>query len=145
MKLILHSAIRVRYSSGCETDPEQTAYFVNWISSLPVLVVNRPDILNLTGAWRRASDWTVMAAVAGLQPAPFRSPTPPAAAAEGCVRLSHILNCDLIAAHSSVNRTGAWLITGFSPQPDLRLGGGALVDVIVGMMLASTTADAVSA
>ncbi|MBK9125546.1 MAG: hypothetical protein IPM16_20805 [Chloroflexi bacterium] len=156
--------------AACEGDPEQTAHFVNWMYSLSIPVLNRPDILNLTGIWRRASDWTVMASVAGLLPAPFRAETPPAyhtevslvadsridgmnrtvfvvggrvvgedvpaSIADGCVCLSHILNCDLIAAHFCVNRAGAWLITGFSAQPDLRLGGDALVHAIAAMMLA---------
>jgi hypothetical protein len=160
--------------AACEGDPEQTAHFVNWMYSLSIPVLNRPDILNLTGIWRRASDWTVMASVAGLLPAPFRAETPPAyhaevalaadpridgmnrtvfvvggrvlgedvpaSIADGCVCLSHILNCDLIAAHFCVNRAGAWLITGFSAQPDLRLGGDALVQAITALMVPAASA-----
>lgn len=144
--------------------------------SIPVL--NRPDILNLTGLWRHASDWTVMASVAGLLPAPFRAETPPAyhteaplatdsridgrtrtvfvvggrvvgedipaSIADAVVSLSHILNCDLIAAHFYINRAGAWLITGFSAQPDLRPGGDALVQAISAVMLNAPTVVSVS-
>ena len=51
---------------------EWTALHISWLSALQVPVLNRPVMQGLCGAWRHESEWTWLAARAGLRTAPFR-------------------------------------------------------------------------
>jgi hypothetical protein len=51
---------------------EFTAFFVSWLYSLPCPVLNRSSPLGLSGAWRHASDWALLAQRVGLPVQPFR-------------------------------------------------------------------------
>jgi len=51
---------------------ELSALVLSWLASMPGPVVNPPDPRGLCGAWRPSSEWAMLAAEAGLCPAPVR-------------------------------------------------------------------------
>lgn len=62
---------------------ELQAFFLSWLHALPGPVVNRPSPQALSGHWRHPSQWSLLAAEAGLATAPYRqaSSDPPELAA----------------------------------------------------------------
>ncbi len=59
---------------------ELSALVISWLASLPAPTINPPDTRGLSGAWRSAAEWAVLAGEAGLATAPvvFDSAAEPA-------------------------------------------------------------------
>jgi hypothetical protein len=53
---------------------ELAAFYISWMSALPG-VINRPMPEGLSGSWRHRSEWTLLAAHAGLNTLPYRQPS----------------------------------------------------------------------
>jgi len=51
---------------------ELFAFFVSWLNVFPGAVLNPPTPQGLSGQWRHASEWVVLAARAGLPSLPYR-------------------------------------------------------------------------
>ncbi|MBN1857389.1 MAG: hypothetical protein JW846_10620 [Dehalococcoidia bacterium] len=49
---------------------ELTAFYLSWLHALPGPVLNRPTPRGLSGAWRRLSEWALLAAQSGLPVSP---------------------------------------------------------------------------
>jgi hypothetical protein len=130
---------------------ELFAFFVSWLACLPGRVVNRPTPQGLCGSWRHRSEWLALAAAAGLETVPFRmnGDAPgggfiaasrtvlvvdgealgvglPAPVRAGCVRLAALAG----EAVLGVELAADGLVTGATPLPDLRLGGGRALDLL---------------
>lgn len=69
---------------------EFTAFYLSWLYSLPCPVLNRPAPLGLSGAWRHASEWALLAQRARLPMQPFRESSAASAAAEDGARLAPV-------------------------------------------------------
>jgi hypothetical protein len=115
-----------------------------------------PSGQGLAGRWRHPSEWTVLAARAGLATAPCRVPADePERRPETAPRRTLIVvGDDVVGAHGDLSLTAAarrlaelsgtrilgvdvapepgtgWRFLGATPQPDLRLGGTALLDAL---------------
>jgi hypothetical protein len=48
----------------------------------------------------------------------------------GCQRLARLTGTSLLGIDFTVDAGGAWTFSGATPQPDLRLGGNALLDAL---------------
>ena len=58
----------------------------------------------------------------------FVGPAVPTGVAEGCRRLAELARTGLLGVELAEGADGLWTFAGASPQPDLRLGGQALVE-----------------
>jgi hypothetical protein len=132
------------------------AFYVSWLHALPGPVLNRPHMQGLSGRWRHTSEWLALGARAGLptrscpldagQPPPWlASPeadvrtvitvggqvvgAPAAGLVHGCRRLAELSGTALLGTHFRLDALG-WHLVGATPQPDLRLGGEALLDAL---------------
>lgn len=141
---------------------EMTALFMSWLTALRCPVLNRPVAQGLSGSWRHPSEWTVLAAEAGLPTYAYRQtashPAPeqssggmpgvpvqtvfvvegrtvshglsiPPAIAEACSRLAALARVNLLGIELALDN--AWTFAGATPQPDLRHGGGGVLDALV--------------
>jgi len=67
-----------RYFSAAPRDDqiyatqEMTALFMSWLAALPCPVLSRGGAQGLSGSWRHQSEWTYIAAQAGLPTRPYR-------------------------------------------------------------------------
>jgi len=55
----------------------------------------------------------------------------PQEVAVGCMRLAELAETALLGVEFAPGADGRWIFVGATPQPDLRLGGEALLDVLV--------------
>jgi hypothetical protein len=140
---------------------EWTAFHISWLSALPVPVLNVPVMQGLCGPWRHRSEWTWLAAQAGLRTAPFRQD----GAAEIALHATHDdrsvsravqsvfvvdgrvvgngLRPAVAAACASLGRLSRTRLLGISfdaagdtfieasPRADLRCGGEPLIAVLL--------------
>lgn len=60
----------------------------------------------------------------------FVGPAVPTGVAEGCRRLAELARTGLLGVELVEGADGLWRFAGASPQPDLRLGGQALLEVL---------------
>jgi hypothetical protein len=140
-------------------EQELFALSLSWLYSLPGRMLNRPTPQSLNGDWRHPSEWARLAAQAGLSTMPYyqsdehEAPTPAALTSQttrtllvvgnrccdssipptvmaGCAHLAQSSATDLLGIDFNLTRTGDWIFTGATPQPDLRLGGEALLDAL---------------
>lgn len=135
---------------------EWTALHISWLSALEVPVLNRPVMQGLCGAWRHESEWTWLAARAGLSAMPFRqdgSPGVAPARLASCRKTRPVfvvddrvvgvgLSAATAAACASMGRLSSTRLLGIeldaaddtfvsaSPRPDLRLGGEPLITAL---------------
>ncbi len=135
---------------------EWTALHVSWLNALVAPVLNRPVMQGLGGAWRQPSEWTWLAARAGLKTTVFRqgvralvslSDLRPARRS-GPSRIVYVVDgqpvggelleqtataCVRLAALAGTRLMGIDLEVGSdrfvaaSPMPDLRWGGEPLL------------------
>lgn len=147
---------------------EMSALFLSWLNALPGPIVNRPTPQGLSGRWRHPSQWTVLAAAAGLATQPYHQSdrtgpdqawiveTPPDAvpvfAVDGeAVAPPHVpppvreaclrlasLAGEMLLGIDLVQRDGGWLMANATPTPDLMRGGEPLIDALA---LALSPAD----
>jgi hypothetical protein len=134
---------------------ELFAFYASWLHSLPGRVFNPPSAMGLSGRWRAATEWTVLAAQAGLPvepvrmngsagdaPATRRGDTTVIVAAgravgapvtaearDACVRLAALADTPLLGIELARGR-GGWSFVDASPWPDLTVGGEALLDAL---------------
>ena len=136
---------------------EWTALHISWLSAMQVPVLNLPVMQGLCGSWRHDSEWTWLAARAGLRTRPFRQDgacacAPPAPVADDesyrQTRALFVVNgqvvpadvdpgtaasCASLGCLSNTRLLGITLdahddtFVGASPRPDLTLGGEPLV------------------
>jgi hypothetical protein len=135
---------------------EWTALHISWLSALEVPVLNRPVMQGLCGAWRHESEWTWLAARAGLPAMPFRQDGLPrlrparlaisrqtrpvfvvdgrvvggdlsAATATACASMAHLSSTRLLGIE--LDAAGDTFVNA-SPRPDLRLGGEPLITAL---------------
>jgi hypothetical protein len=135
---------------------ELNALYLSWLSALPGPMLNRPTPQGLCGAWRHLSEWTWLAARAGLTVAPCRldsadphsssgaastagsrqaivvagrvcGPALPPAAEAGSRRLAALAETPLLGVDFAATADGQWTFVGATPVPDLRRGGEALL------------------
>jgi hypothetical protein len=140
-------------------EQELFALSLSWLYCLPGRMLNRPTPQGLGGDWRHPSEWVRLAAQAGLSTMPyyqsdqFEAPAPadpaslttrtllvtgnkccdssaPAAVAAGCARLAQLSATGLMGIDFHLTKTGNWIFTGATAQPDLRLGGETLLDAL---------------
>ncbi len=134
---------------------EFTALLMSALSGLTCPVLNRPTAQGSGGSWRHRSEWIMFAARAGLATLPYRQRAgrpemlAPRAAhtvfvaggraagaraaaetREACVRLSEMARTALLG----VEFTEDWTFANATPQPDLRLGGDAVLDLLRGAL-----------
>ncbi len=138
---------------------ELSALLLSTLYGLKAPVLNRPTPLGLSGQWRSASEWTVMAAAAGLPTNTVhldsdRDEAPiPGAGEIGAVHRAtvigdHVLGmtdrpgfvdgCRRLAAGAGTRllqisfqaRGAAFVFVGASPLPDLSEGGPKLLDAL---------------
>lgn len=140
-------------------EQELFALSLSWLFSLPGRMLNRPTPQALGGDWRHPSEWALLAAQAGLKTMPYyqsdehEAPAPLALANQsartllvignkccdssvlpglsaGCARLAQLSATDLLGIDFHLTENDGWVFTGATPQPDLRLGGEALLDAL---------------
>jgi hypothetical protein len=140
---------------------ELTALVASWLHSLPGPVLNRPRALGLSGPWLHRSEWTRLAAEAGLPVEPYvetsldpasgwTAPPFPVAAtafvvadevlatslpeglAAGCRRLVELAHAQLLAVHFA--HADDWRFMSASAVPDLRAGGDAVLALLAGVL-----------
>jgi len=138
-------------------EQELSALFLSWVHALPAPLINTPTPRGLGGARRPISEWTMMAARAGL-PAAFYSPTDhdvsrtrdpspadrsvtglvlhgrcfgamPDAFRLGCARLAELADTALLGVEF-LARGGDWQFVSATPLPDLRQGGESLLHAL---------------
>jgi hypothetical protein len=133
---------------------ELFAFYSSWLHALPGRVINRPSALGLSGRGRPATEWTALAAQAGLSVEPVRmnggrsangalvarrgeaalivvggrvvGARLPAEAREACVRLAAVAETPLLGIE--LGRGGSFVDA--SPWPNLTAGGEALLDAL---------------
>jgi hypothetical protein len=54
----------------------------------------------------------------------------PSSILSGCRRLARLTGTHLLGIDFTADPDGAWTFAGAAPQPDLRLGGSALLDAL---------------
>jgi hypothetical protein len=134
------------------------AFCVSWLTCLPGPVVNRPSYGGPGGQWRHDSEWTLLAARAGLPTTPYQDrserscpPTSDVSAvaqtvvvlgeqvfggtpgwhlADACSRLRGLAATDVLGVSFDLDASGAWKFHSATPLPDLRLGGAGLLDAL---------------
>jgi len=115
-----------------------------------------PSGQGLAGRWRHPSEWTVLAALAGLATAPCCVPAdePDRQLETAARRTLIVVGDDVVGAHGDLSLIAAtrrlaelsgtsilgvdvapepgtgWRFVGATPQPDLRLGGTPLLDAL---------------
>ncbi|MDC2959275.1 hypothetical protein PO587_33065 [Streptomyces gilvifuscus] len=132
---------------------ELSALVLSWLESIVPVMVNRPSPYGLSGAWRSAAEWAVLAARAGLPVAPVRlgedgvtgadtdvvvlgeqvfgdaggaaGPLAPA-----CVRLARAAGAELLGVNVRAGGGAGPRFAGASVLPDLRIGGDTLLDAL---------------
>jgi hypothetical protein len=131
------------------------ALVLSWLAALGATALNRATPRGLSGAWRPPLEWTLLATHAGLSvPATrlsslggFRrdalpmwrhtvvvlgdgvfGPEVPHEVAQACVRLARLADTDLIGIDLERHADGNLTFADATPQPDLRVGGPALLD-----------------
>jgi hypothetical protein len=138
---------------------EWTALHISWLSALDAPVLNRPVMQGLCGAWRHESEWTWLAARAGLQTSSFHQSGTHASSvstlvATACGRVAarsifvvdrrvvgHGLDEEIAAACAALGRLSHTPLLGIeldsrgafvsaSPRPDLTLGGDLLATAL---------------
>lgn len=123
---------------------EFTALFMSALGALESPVWNRPTAQGSGGAWRHPSEWMMLAGRAGLRARPYREtsrPAPPrhtvfvlgdrvagapAELHDACARFAALARTGLLGLEFDDD----WLFAHATPQPDLRLGGDALLDAL---------------
>lgn len=68
----------------------------------------------------------------------------PADVAPGCVRLAALAATDLLGVDFVVDERGAWRFAGANPMPDLRAGGDAAIDALVGTLTRTDIGTAIA-
>jgi hypothetical protein len=150
---------------------ELTALVASWLYSLPGPVLNRPRGLGLSGPWLHRSEWTRLAAVAGLPVEPYvetsddpgsggaappfpvaatafvvadevLAPDVPEGIAAGCRRLAQLAHTGLLSVHLA--HTDDWRFMAASAVPDLREGGDAVLALLAGALTGQSTLAAVA-
>ncbi|MFE4305289.1 hypothetical protein ACFRR6_04435 [Streptomyces sp. NPDC056891] len=137
---------------------EMSALVLSWLECIAPITVNRPSARGLSGAWRSAAEWTVLAARAGLPvaPLPLSSSLPAGphgdatatttartvvvlgervfgaepvrALVPACRRLAKLAGTDLLGIDLETDARDAARFAAATTLPDLRIGGDALVD-----------------
>jgi hypothetical protein len=148
---------------GAYAESEMRAFVMSWIRSLAPVVVNAPTSQGLSGRWRSALNWRVLAVRAGLDVVPLhmssqhpqddhpeRSPSrtvlavggellcpkaPPAVrrGVRGLATLSETAVLGVRFAGTDADPAG-WRLMDATPQPDLRIGGEAGVAAMEGLL-----------
>ena len=132
---------------------ELQAVLTSLLFALPGTVVGRADPRGLCGAWWRPAEWMVAAGGAGLTGMGYRTGGAdestgrrtllvtagrvlasdglevPRDVTDGCLALAAQHGGGLLGLSFSVTSLG-WAFEGATPWPDLRPGGGALVDTL---------------
>lgn len=139
---------------------ELTSLFMSWLYGLPGVVLNRATPQGLGGDWKHSSQWSVLAANAGLSVYPYRlaastrmdrdvihtpierltffvllgsqvvGPEAPPRVTEACRRLARLSGEGLIG----IELTKDFHFVDASPMPDLRLGGAPFLDALAGVL-----------
>lgn len=138
---------------------EMTALFMSWLAALPGVVLNRAVPQGLCGSWRHPSEWAILAARAGLATRPYhqngRALVPvgaqetdgretstvfvvdghvvgdvPSRVKSQCRRLSQLSATPLLGITLAAGADGRPTFAHATPQPDLRVGGDALLDAL---------------
>ncbi|MFG3229963.1 hypothetical protein ACGF07_34960 [Kitasatospora sp. NPDC048194] len=133
---------------------ELNALLLSLLTCLAPVSVNRPCGYGLSGAWRSAAEWRVLAARAGLPAPPARISSSPAAESQqdvsgrgdvlvlgehvfgaplaqdeaAYVRLARLAEVGLLGVDLLRDEGHPAVFAGASPLPDLRPGGDAFLD-----------------
>ena len=134
---------------------EMHALVLSLMASISSISLNRPSPRGLGGAWRPQAEWTLLAARAGLAAPALRLSSSrgvwvaepalprqtaivlgkevfgaelPAGLAQACVRLAQLSDTELIGIDLHRRSDGTLWFSGASALPDLRIGGGPLLD-----------------
>jgi hypothetical protein len=136
---------------------EVSALVLSWLACIAPVCLNRTTPRGLAGALRAPSEWTIMAAHAGLATPPVRLssraaafPALPSSArrsvivlgahvfghavpppvGKACGALARMADTDLLGIELDVAPDGAHRFAGATPLPDLRIGGSPLLDAL---------------
>jgi hypothetical protein len=138
---------------------ELFALYASWLHALPGRVINPPSALGLSGRWRAATEWTALAAQAGLAVEPVRmsgdrsaggapvgrrsdatvivaarqvvgAPLP-AEARQACVRLAELADTPLLG----IELARGCSFVDASPWPNLTAGGEPLLDALAAALM----------
>jgi hypothetical protein len=133
---------------------EIQAFTLSWLHSLRGRTLNPATPLGACGAWRSAVAWNMLAQKAGLPTAGCQGgerqrasgtsdsvsvivvggqvigrPVP-ATIAAGCAALAALSETPVLGIDFCGTDGDAWEFSGASPWPDLRLGGGNILDAL---------------